>query len=95
MTRANLLSPIRTKYNPQRWQRLEHEGCAIYIQPETPDWLVPTKYGDQLLQALVGADSLADAVRTLQKNLPAVASETPTNEHRLAQDAARNWPWIA
>ncbi len=89
MTRANLLSPIRTKYNPQRWQRLEHEGCAIYIQPETPDWLVPTKYGDQLLQALVGADSLADAVRTLQKNLPAVASETPTNEHRLALDLDR------
>ena len=55
----------------RQWKRLEHAGRAIYIQPETPDWLVPTDHGDQLLQALTSTEDLADAVRHLQRPLPA------------------------
>ena len=74
---------------PLRWQRLEHEGRAIYIQPETPDWLVPTDYGDQLLQALTGAGSLAEAISNLRKASPGAVSEITVNEHRLAFDLDR------
>jgi hypothetical protein len=74
---------------PWRWQRLEHEGRAIYIQPETPDWLVPTDYGDQLLQALTSHGSLAEAICNLRKAPPGMVSEITANEHRLALDLDR------
>ena len=74
---------------PWRWQRLEHEGRAIYIQPETPDWFVPTDYGDQLLQALTSSGSLAEAISNLRKASPGMVSELTANEHRLALDLDR------
>ncbi len=89
MTRANLTSPSSTGNSSQEWKRVEHEGRTIYIQPETPDWLVPTDYGDQLLQALAGAESLADAVRNLQNTSPHAALETPRNEHHLLLELDR------
>jgi MoaA/NifB/PqqE/SkfB family radical SAM enzyme/SAM-dependent methyltransferase len=32
------------------WQRLENDGTPIYLQPETPLWIVPTRAGDGLIQ---------------------------------------------
>jgi MoaA/NifB/PqqE/SkfB family radical SAM enzyme/SAM-dependent methyltransferase len=89
MTIANLSIPSRRGNSPQGWKRIEHEGRAIYLQPETPDWLVPTDYGDQLLQALAGTESLTDAVRNLQNSLPHAASGTPNNEHHLLLELDR------
>ncbi|MDO8947698.1 MAG: DUF5714 domain-containing protein [Desulfocapsaceae bacterium] len=88
MTIANLSIPSR-RNSPQGWKRIEHKGRAIYIQPETPDWLVPTDYGDQLLQALAGAESLTDAVSNLQNTFPRTTSETPNNEHHLLLELDR------
>ncbi|MBU4586319.1 MAG: methyltransferase domain-containing protein [Proteobacteria bacterium] len=89
MTIANLSIPSRRGNSPQGWKRIEHEGRAIYIQPETPDWLVPSDYGDQLLQALAGAESLADAVKNLRNTFPHTASEAPDNEHHLLLELDR------
>lgn len=66
-----------------QWQRLEHAGCAIYIQPETPDWLVATGHGDRLLQALAGSKSLADTLSHLQGASSGADSEIPAPGHRL------------
>ena len=74
---------------PKGWRRLEHDGRIIYIQPEIPDWLVPTAYGDFLLQALLGADSLTGAISLCQKRLASTASESPDIHHRLALDLDR------
>lgn len=41
------------------YQRLEFEGTAIYVDPERPDWLVPSDRGDFLLRRLTGGKSLA------------------------------------
>jgi MoaA/NifB/PqqE/SkfB family radical SAM enzyme/SAM-dependent methyltransferase len=71
---------------PWQWQRLEDEGRAIYIQPETPDWLVPTDYGDQLLQALTSTESIAEAISSLRKASPEMVGASMTDEHRLALD---------
>ncbi len=34
------------------WQRLEHEGLAVWVHPDKPDWLVPNAAADGLLRAL-------------------------------------------
>lgn len=89
MTRANLACPGGTKQSARRWQRLEHDGRAIYIQPEKPDWLVPSTYGDHLLQALLNTDNLADAASRLHKTLADVSPKTPGIEQRLLLDLDR------
>ncbi len=45
-----------------RWQRLEHEGTPIWIDPDTPDWLVPNPRADAILRDLVAG--LSPAVAT-------------------------------
>lgn len=74
---------------PTGWQRLEHDGRVIYIQPEIPDWLTPTAYGDYLLQALLGAGSLTGAISLCRTRLTSTASESPDIHHRLALDLDR------
>ena len=32
------------------WQRIDYEGIPIYLQPETPLWLIPNSSGDQVLR---------------------------------------------
>ena len=39
-------------FNPRLWQRLEYEGIPIYLQPDTPLWLIPNSSGDQILQTV-------------------------------------------
>ncbi|MBW6520629.1 MAG: methyltransferase domain-containing protein [Desulfoarculaceae bacterium] len=89
MTRANLACPGGTKQSVRRWQRLEHGGRVIYIQPEKPDWLVPSTYGDHLLQALLNTDNLADAASRLDKTLADAIPKTPGIEQRLLLDLDR------
>jgi MoaA/NifB/PqqE/SkfB family radical SAM enzyme/SAM-dependent methyltransferase len=71
------------KQSPLGWKRLKHDGRAMYIQSDTPDWLVPTEHGDQLLQALIGSENLTDAICRLQSTSPGTDTENPAAEHRL------------
>jgi MoaA/NifB/PqqE/SkfB family radical SAM enzyme/SAM-dependent methyltransferase len=89
MITAKQKKPARRPHSPRQWQRLEHAGRAIYIQPETPDWLVPTAYGDHLLQALTSTDSIAHAVDLLRETSHPLASGDPVNAHRLFLDLDR------
>lgn len=73
----------------KQWQRLEHDGRIIYIQPESPDWLAPTAYGDLLLQALLSSENLSAASLLLQQRLAQTDLAVPGNEHRLALDLDR------
>jgi 7,8-dihydro-6-hydroxymethylpterin dimethyltransferase len=41
------------------YQRLEFEGTPIYVDPERPDWLVPSDRGDFLLRRLTRGRSAA------------------------------------
>ncbi|MBU4176350.1 MAG: radical SAM protein, partial [Proteobacteria bacterium] len=36
----------------EEWQRLEQDGTPVYVQPEKPDWFVPDREVDSLLQEL-------------------------------------------
>lgn len=40
------------------WHRLEYDETPIYLQPETPLWVVPTHVGDQLIQRVQRGDAL-------------------------------------
>ncbi len=42
--------------------RLEHDGIPIYVDPERPDWFVPSSRTDVLLQTLLHCGSPAEAV---------------------------------
>jgi MoaA/NifB/PqqE/SkfB family radical SAM enzyme/ubiquinone/menaquinone biosynthesis C-methylase UbiE len=74
---------------PTQWQRLEHDGQIIYIQPESPDWLAPTAYGDVLLQGLLNSDSLTSAIALCRKHLARTAQQFPISDHRIALDLDR------
>ncbi|MEN8198941.1 MAG: DUF5714 domain-containing protein [Thermodesulfobacteriota bacterium] len=40
----------------QGWQRLEFQGHSLYVQPESPDWVVVSVEGDELLRGEKGGD---------------------------------------
>ncbi|MDQ1270097.1 MAG: hypothetical protein QG618_1407, partial [Thermodesulfobacteriota bacterium] len=37
------------------WIRLEQDNTAVYINPESVDWIVPSTAGDRLLQKLISS----------------------------------------
>jgi MoaA/NifB/PqqE/SkfB family radical SAM enzyme/ubiquinone/menaquinone biosynthesis C-methylase UbiE len=39
----------------QNWIRLEQNNTAVYVNPESVDWIVPSAAGDRLLQNLISA----------------------------------------
>jgi MoaA/NifB/PqqE/SkfB family radical SAM enzyme/SAM-dependent methyltransferase len=39
--------------NIHAWKRLSWEGVSIYVFPEGPDWLVPSRSGDEVLRQLI------------------------------------------
>jgi len=41
-------------FDPRLWTRLKHDGVPIWVRPDRPDWFVPNRSGDALLQALPG-----------------------------------------
>mgnify|MGYP006280625527 CR=1 FL=1 len=43
--------------------RLEHEGVAVYVWPDKPDWCVPNEQGDFILQNALATDERAAAER--------------------------------
>ena len=45
-----------------RLHRLEQDGIPIYVNPETPDWFVPSTRGDRLLMAAAGCQTIEQAV---------------------------------
>ena len=44
-----------------KWERLEFNNTAVYIEPDAPNWLVPSQTGDQLLQQIIKTRSLEAA----------------------------------
>lgn len=38
--------------NIKDWQRLTHNDSAVYILPEAPDWILPNKQADQMIQEM-------------------------------------------
>ena len=51
-------------FDPAQWTRLDCDELGIYVQPDKPDWFVPNKAGDLLLQNLMGHGSMPDGWRT-------------------------------
>lgn len=39
-------------FETERWTRLEYDETAVYVDPDTPNWFVPNKAGDRVLQSL-------------------------------------------
>ncbi|MFO7908054.1 MAG: DUF5714 domain-containing protein [Planctomycetota bacterium] len=39
-------------FQAEGWTRLEYEGTPVYVDPATPNWFVPNKAGDRMLQSL-------------------------------------------
>ncbi|MEW6357940.1 MAG: DUF5714 domain-containing protein [Planctomycetota bacterium] len=64
-------------FDPSAWTRLEFEGIPIYVQPEKPDWFVPNRAGDDLLQRMIRGETTADAQREalFLHRLPDAASD--------------------
>jgi MoaA/NifB/PqqE/SkfB family radical SAM enzyme/SAM-dependent methyltransferase len=62
-------------FDPKLWTRLRFEGLPIYIRPERPDWLVPNRAGDSLLQKLMAGErpEMAAAERRFLQRLPDAA----------------------
>ncbi|MBN2232553.1 MAG: methyltransferase domain-containing protein, partial [Deltaproteobacteria bacterium] len=77
MKPENIPYAPETEFDPRRWRRLVIDDLPLYVQPEKPDWFVPSAAGDRILRNLaagkpVGGD--LDTYRFLQR-LPA---STPT-----------------
>ncbi len=64
-----------------RLHRFEEDGVAVYIDPALPDWFVPSRRGDRLLQLL---RRHGDPVRAACSG--AAANESP---QQVARDCAR------
>lgn len=54
----------------QSWQRLEFSGRPVYIHPDKPDWFVPNKKADRLLQALQKAGGVSEAACLIHDSKP-------------------------
>lgn len=46
----------------EEWQRLELDGTPVYVQPEKPDWFVPDREADHLLQELRSGKNCLDTI---------------------------------
>ncbi|MFH7319660.1 DUF5714 domain-containing protein [Desulfurivibrio sp. D14AmB] len=57
------------------WQRLECGGCAIYINPEKPDWVVANDRADGLLRALQATGNLEQGVCAVARGGSPVGAE--------------------
>ena len=44
--------------NLNLWQRREFNGTPIYLQPETPLWLIPTQVGDEFIQMVQKGETI-------------------------------------
>lgn len=54
------------------WQRIEEEGTPIYLHGDRPNWFVPNRAGDRILQDLASGREVCDdpAVRRFLERLP-------------------------
>lgn len=62
------------------WIRIIHDNTPVYIRPESPDWFVPTKSGDELLQKLAGDKNLCLSIDD-KKFLMRLPDEATTSYH--------------
>jgi sulfatase maturation enzyme AslB (radical SAM superfamily) len=44
-----------------KWERLEFENTAVYVDPDAPNWVVPSHIGDKLLKQIIKTRSLEQA----------------------------------
>lgn len=61
------------------WERLEYDRTPIYLQPDRPDWFVPNRAADRLLQEWLknGVPRPAEDVHGLLKRFGATAADPP------------------
>ncbi len=52
------------------WVRLELDNTAVYIKPETPDWIVPSASGDRLLQNIIASGNRNIKENTGNRSVP-------------------------
>ncbi len=45
-------------FQSEYWQRMQYDDTPIYLSMEEPDWFVPTKSGDEVIQAIKNKVSL-------------------------------------
>ena len=41
-----------------QYQRLEHNGIGIYVNPDYPDWFIPNSAADRVLRTILENDAL-------------------------------------
>jgi MoaA/NifB/PqqE/SkfB family radical SAM enzyme/ubiquinone/menaquinone biosynthesis C-methylase UbiE len=66
---------LETK-NIKKYKRLSYNGTSIYIDPEKPDWFIPTKNTDFLLQKINENNSLQASVLEYSRLFGADIDET-------------------
>ncbi len=61
-------------FHPHLWQRIEEEGTPIYLHGDRPNWFVPNRAGDRILQDLASGREVCDdqAVRRFLERLPEI-----------------------
>ncbi len=47
----------------KNWKRLEWNNTPVYVLPEEPNWFVPNRAGDKLIQLLIQGVSLSEAYK--------------------------------
>jgi MoaA/NifB/PqqE/SkfB family radical SAM enzyme/SAM-dependent methyltransferase len=59
-------------FHPRLWQRIEEEGIPIYLHGHQPNWFVPNRAGDRILQDLASGREVCNdpAVRRFLERLP-------------------------
>ena len=72
-------------FDPGQWTRLEYRDVPVYICPEKPDWFVPNRAGDRLLQDLManGQPGLDPAKRRFLQRLPDDGAREYAGRHAL------------
>jgi 7,8-dihydro-6-hydroxymethylpterin dimethyltransferase len=82
---------LAVAFQAERWTRLEHEGNAVYVDPATPNWFIPNKAGDRILQTLpTGMDVRRSAfLQRLPESPP--ANYSGRAEHLQLQSLRELW----
>ncbi|WP_456386766.1 DUF5714 domain-containing protein [Desulfolithobacter sp.] len=67
-----------------RLHRLEQDGLAVYVNPEAPDWFVPSTRGDRLLKAAMQCGTAEEAILWYQARHGGDARQLGHDFHRLS-----------
>ncbi len=74
-------------FNPEDWRRVEYKNIPIYISEKEPNWFVPNKLGDNIIQSMLKGMSPDGNSQVLQflYSLPSVKSITYEGRSKYLQ----------